>query len=74
MWVFEVIGVICAKHPFLHSLNVLIKMFTNSLAVLNQQTLGMTSLAVLNQQTLGITNHTHCFQTQLIESCVVDWF
>ena len=61
MWVFEAVRVICAKSPFLHSLNVPIKMFTNS-------------LAVLNQQTLGTTGHTHCFQTQLTESCLADWF
>ena len=61
MWVFEVVCVICAKSPFLRSLNVPIKMFTNS-------------LTVLNQQTLGTTDHTHYFQTYLTKSCLVDWF
>ena len=50
MWVFEGAYVICAKSPFLHSLDVPIKMFANSLAVLNQQTLEM-------------TDRVHCFQT-----------
>ena len=58
MWVFEGVWVICAKSLFPHSLDVPIKMLTNSLAVLNQQTLEM-------------TNHIHCFQT---ESCPVNWF
>ena len=49
--------VICEKLLFLHSLDVLIKMFANS-------------LAVLNQQTLGRADHVHCFQTQLTESCL----
>ena len=49
--------VICEKLSFLHSLDVLIKMFTNS-------------LAVLNQQKLGRTDHVHCFQAQLTESCL----
>ena len=40
--------VIFLKPPFLQSLDVLIKMFTNS-------------LAVLNQQILGRANHVHCF-------------
>ena len=48
MWVFEGVWVICAKATFLHSLDVQIKMFTNS-------------LTVLNQQTLGRTDHVHCF-------------
>ena len=61
MSVFEGIWVICAKHTFLHSLGVPIKMFPNS-------------LATLNQQTLGRTFHVHCFQTQLTESCLVVWF
>ena len=50
MWVFEVVCVICAKSPFIYSLDVPIKMYTNSLVILNQQTVGM-------------TNHVHCFQT-----------
>ena len=50
--------VICAKPPFLHSLDVLLKMFVNS-------------LAVLNQQTLEITDNVHWFQTQLMESYLV---
>ena len=37
MWVFEEVWLICAKPTFLHSLDVLIKMFPNSLAVLNQK-------------------------------------
>ena len=37
MWIFEGVWVICAKSPFQHSLDVPIKMFANSLAVLNQQ-------------------------------------
>ena len=32
------------------------------------------SLVVLNQQTLRRTNHVHCFQTQFTESCLVVWF
>ena len=48
IWVFEGVWVICAKATFLHSLDVQIKMFTNS-------------LTVLNQQTLGRTDHVHCF-------------
>ena len=40
MWVFEGVCAICAKSLFLNSLDVPIKMFANSLAVLNQQTLG----------------------------------
>ena len=50
MWVFEGVYVICAKSLFLHSLDVPIKMFANS-------------LAVINQKTLGTTDHVHCFQT-----------
>ena len=61
MWVFEGVMVICAKPPSLHSPDVPIKMFANS-------------LAVLNQQTLGRTDHVHCYQTQLTESCLVVWF
>ena len=61
MWVFEGIWVICAKLPFLPSLDVPIKMFANS-------------LAILNQQTLRRINHVHCFQTQLTESCLVVCF
>ena len=61
IWVFEGVWVICAKPPFLHSLDVQIKMLANS-------------LAVLNQQTLGKTDHVHCSQTLLMESCVVVWF
>ena len=52
--------VICEKLSFLHGLDVLIKMFVNSLTVLNQ-----------HQQTLGRIDHVHCFQTQLTESCLV---
>ena len=58
MWVFEGVWVICAKSTFLHRLDVPIKMFDNS-------------LAALNQQTLGRTDHVHCFQTQLTESFLV---
>ena len=29
------------------------------------------SLAILNQQTLGRTDYVHCFQAQLTESCLV---
>ena len=47
--------VICEKPLFLHSLNVLIKMFAYS-------------LAISNQQRLGKTNHVHWFR---LESCVV---
>ena len=61
MWVFEGAWVICAKPPFLHSLDVPIKMFANN-------------LAVLNQQTLRRINHVHCFQTQFMESCLAVWF
>ena len=61
MWVFEGVWVICAKPPFLRSLYVPIKMSANS-------------LTVLNQQTLGKTDHVHCFQTQMMESCLVLWF
>ena len=59
MWVFEAVCVICARSPFLHSLNVPIKMFTNS-------------LAVLNQQTLRTTDHTHCFFFLSLLSNIVD--
>ena len=48
MWVFEGIWLIWAKLPFLHSLDALVKMFANS-------------LTVLNQETMGRTNHVHCF-------------
>ena len=51
VWVFEGIWVIRAKPPFLHTLDVPIKMFAHI-------------LAKLKQQTLGRTNHIHCFQTQ----------
>ena len=61
MWVFEGVCIICAKTPFLYSFDALIKMFANS-------------LTVLNQQTLGKTNQVHCFQTQLTETCLVVWF
>ena len=61
MWVFEILWVICAKPPFLHSLDDLIKMFANS-------------LAVLNPETPRKTDHIPCFQTQLTESCLVVWF
>ena len=60
MWLFEGVWVICAKPPLLHCLDVLIKMPANS-------------LAVLNQQTLGRTNHAHFSQTLLTESCLVVW-
>ena len=50
-----------SRCPFLHSLDVLVKMFTNS-------------LAVLNLQILGRTDHVHCFQKQLRESCWLVWF
>ena len=42
MWVFEGIWVIPVKE-FLHSLDVPIKIFANSLTFLNQQTLGRTN-------------------------------
>ena len=58
MLVFEDI---CAKPPFPHSLDVPIRMFANS-------------LAILNQQTLGRTNHVHCFQTQTMKSYLIVWF
>ena len=61
MWIFDDIWVMCVKPPFLHSLDVPIKMFTNSLAVLNQKTLRWTSRVL-------------CFQRQLTESCLVVWF
>ena len=38
MSVFQGVWVICAKSPFVLSLDVPIKMFANSLAILNQQT------------------------------------
>ena len=60
MWVIEGIWAICAKPPYLTSFDVQIKMFANS-------------LALLNQQTQGRTDHVHCFQTQLMESCLVVW-
>ena len=49
MSVFEGVWVIYAKPPFLHGLDVLIKVFANS-------------LADLNQQTLGRTEHVYCFE------------
>ena len=69
--VFEVVWVIIAKcHSYivsmsrlrcsLHSLDVPIKMFANS-------------IAVLNQQIPGNTDHTHSFQTQLMKGCLVVW-
>ena len=61
IWVFEGVWIIYSKPTFLQSLVVLIKMFPNSLAVLNQQRPGMTYRA-------------YCFQTQLMESCLVLWF
>ena len=61
MWVFEGVWVIRAKPPSLHSLDVPIKMFANS-------------LVVLKKQTLGRADHVHCFQTQLTEICLVVWF
>ena len=61
MWVFEGVWEICAKPPFLHSLDVQIKMLPNS-------------LPVLNQQTLGKIDHVHCPETLLIESCLLVWF
>ena len=50
--------VICEKLPFLRDLDVLIKMFGNS-------------LAVLNVQTLGRNYYFQCFQTKLTESYLV---
>ena len=49
-----------AKIWFLYSLDVLIKMFANN-------------VAVLNQQIPGNTNHIHYFQTQLtkLPGCLV---
>ena len=41
-----------------YSLDVLIKMLANN-------------LAVLNQQTLERADHVHCFQILLMESCLV---
>ena len=38
MWVFDIVWVMYAKSLFLHGPDVLIKMFANSLTVLNQQT------------------------------------
>ena len=58
MGVSESVRVICAKRSLLHSLHVPIKTFTNS-------------LAVLNQQTLRRNYHVLCFQTQLTEKCLV---
>ena len=46
---FQGVWVIWAKSPFLHSLDVPMKMFAYS-------------LAVLKQQTLGRTDHVHCLQ------------
>ena len=46
--------VICAKPPFLHSLDDPFKMFTNS-------------LDVLYKQTPRSTDHVHWFKTQLVE-------
>ena len=60
MLVFESVWVICENPSFLYSLNVPIKMFVNS-------------VAVLTQKTLGSIDHVHCFQTQSTESCLV-WF
>ena len=57
----EGVWVICAKTSFLHSIDVLIKMFANS-------------LAVLNQETLYRTDHVHWFQILLMETCLVVWF
>ena len=61
LWVFQDVWVFCAKPQVLHSLDVLTKIFTNS-------------LAVLNQQALGRTDYVHCFQAELTESCVAVWF
>ena len=61
MLVFEGVWVIIAKSSFLHSLDVPIKMFANS-------------IAVSNQQILEKTNHVHCFQTQSTKSCLAVWF
>ena len=61
MWVFKGVMVICAKPPLLHSPDVLIKMFANS-------------IAALNQQTMERTDNDNCYQTQLTESCLVVWF
>ena len=60
-YLFEGVWVTCAKLPFLNSIYVLIKMFANN-------------FALLNQQTLGRTDHVHCFQTQLMENYLVIWF
>ena len=51
MWVFEGVWVICAKPPFLHSLDGPLKMFQ------------INTFAVLKQQTLEKTDPVHCFQT-----------
>ena len=47
IWVFKGIWVICAKPPFLNILDVPIKMFTNTLAVLNQQKLGRITMFII---------------------------
>ena len=62
MWVFQSMRVIFVKPPFLHS-----QSWSPNQNFAN-------SFAVLNQQTLVRTNHVHCFQTQLIERCLVVWF
>ena len=49
------------KPTFLHSFYVQIKMFRNT-------------LALFNQQTMGRTDHAHCFQIQLTKGCLVVWF
>ena len=56
MWVFEGVWVICAKPPFLHSLDGPLKMFQ------------INTFAVLKQQTLEKTDPVHCFQTQSVVS------
>ena len=61
MWVFKYVSVIIAKSSLLHSLDVLIKMFANR-------------IAVLNQQIPGKTDPVHCFQIQLMKNCLVVWF
>ena len=59
VWVYESIWVICSNTPFQH-FDLVIKMFFNS-------------LTVLNQQALKRTVHVHWFQTQLMELYQV-WF
>ena len=54
-------GIWRCRCPFLHSLDVPVKVFANS-------------LAVLNLQKLGRADHVHCFQTQMRESCWLVWF